>query len=428
MRPSVARAVRWLLAVLIIAAAALPAAVPAAHAQDRPKTLFDLLFNRSEEKKPARAAPTRSRATSSSSRSSRAEPAAPEPAPNVDKLDNARVVLVVGDFLAGGLADGLQEAYSESAGVRVVDRSNGSSGFVRDDYYDWPGKIDEFLDEEKPDVVVAMLGSNDRQAMNVAGSSERPRSEAWLEEYRARAARFAKKIRDRGIPLIWVGLPAFKSSTMSADMLAFNDIYKDVVEEAGGEFVDIWDGFVDENGAFTAVGPDMNGQRVRLRSSDGINLTRSGKRKLAFYVEKPLAKLLGNAVSPDTTTLDDSPIPDFAVEPEVRRELDRTAPISLYDPTLDGGETLLGAAPVSAPAAAEAGDDGIASSGFCTRRRRRRRTRTGTAQSRMTIDGVEASTQPGRADDFVLVRRDDGGKTAGSTASTGPETTTAITK
>ena len=32
----------------------------------------------------------------------------------------------------------------------------------------------------------------------------------------------------------------------------------------------------------------MNGQPVRLRSDDGINLSKAGKRKVAFYAEKPL--------------------------------------------------------------------------------------------------------------------------------------------
>src|SRR5690606_5029399 len=98
-------------------------------------------------------------------------------------------------------------------------------------------------------------------------------TEPWLKEYEARAANLAKAVRARGLPLVWVGLPPFKSGSMSADMLAFNDIYRSVSEEAGGEFVDIWDGFVDENGAYAEIGPDINGQRVRLRGSDGINMT-----------------------------------------------------------------------------------------------------------------------------------------------------------
>ena len=90
---------------------------------------------------------------------------------------------------------------------------------------------------------------------------------------------------------------------MTADMLAFNDFYKSAATANGGEFVDIWNGFVDENGNFITTGPDINGQVVRLRGSDGINLTRAGRRKVAFYAEKPLKKLLGRAADPNIGTL-----------------------------------------------------------------------------------------------------------------------------
>ncbi len=49
----------------------------------------------------------------------------------------------------------------------------------------------------------------------------------------------------------------------------------------------------DENGKFVISGSDINGQQVRLRGSDGINFTKAGKRKLAFYVEKEIRRVLG---------------------------------------------------------------------------------------------------------------------------------------
>jgi hypothetical protein len=52
------------------------------------------------------------------------------------------------------------------------------------------------------------------------------------------------------------------------------------------------------NGKFIFTGSDINGQQVRLRGSDGINVTRAGKRKIAFLHEKsPPAGLLGDAAA-----------------------------------------------------------------------------------------------------------------------------------
>ena len=192
----------------------------------------------------------------------------------VTKRPDARVVLVVGDFLGSGLAEGLTTAFAQNANVRIVDRTSGSSGFVRDDFYNWPEKIDELITAQRPAAIVVMLGSNDRQQMLVDDVRETVRSENWTKEYAARAAALAKAISARKVPFLWVGMPAFKSSKTMLDMLAFNDIYRAAAASAGGEFVDIWDGFVDENGAYMSTGPDINGQPARLRANDGINLAR----------------------------------------------------------------------------------------------------------------------------------------------------------
>ena len=300
----------------------------------------------------------------------RSEPAV-APVPVVEKAADARVVLVVGDFMASGLADGLATVFAENPAVRVVDRSNGSSGLVRNDYYDWPGEIGAIMETEKPAVVLVMMGSNDRQQMKVGESRAAPRTDGWLEEYRKRAAAFGKRIKDARHPFLWVGMPSFRPGSMTSDMLALNEIYRDAAPAAGGEFVDIWEGFVDENGAFVSRGPDINGQPATLRSEDGINMTRAGKRKIAFYTEKPLLKLLGLA-SPGAAVTDIAPLapaPDTPAAPQA--PLDRTPPMLLSDPALDGGTELLGA---TLPAR-----DGAA---------------------RQARDKSEPAAPPGRADDF----------------------------
>jgi hypothetical protein len=60
----------------------------------------------------------------------------------------------------------------------------------------------------------------------------------------------------------------------------------------------VWDGFVDENGKFTYMGPDFEGQNRRLRSGDGVHFTKSGARKLAHYVERELRRFMSNRALP----------------------------------------------------------------------------------------------------------------------------------
>lgn len=367
--------------ILAIAVLAIGAAIafhtPAfAQEQSHGWSLRDLLFPRRSERVEPPADVEQARPKPKARKPKPRPPAEPE-TPVVEKTPDARTVLVVGDFMAGGLAEGLDTAFADNPAVKVVSRSNGSSGFVRDDFYNWPAQIKSVIDAEKPAVVVVMLGSNDRQQMRVGDVREQPRSENWTKEYERRTDALGKAIQDAKVPFLWVGMPAFRVPKMNSDMLAFNDIYHSAAQKHGGEFVDVWDGFVDENGAFVTSGPDINGQPVRLRSDDGINVTKAGKRKLAFYTEKPLAKILGLAAPGSVTTVSapaGAPVeaPKPAAAPVI---VDRTAPMLLGDPALDGGSELLGAAP---PVKADPNLPG----------------------EKLIIEGKSPDASPGRADDF----------------------------
>ncbi|MBC8129473.1 MAG: DUF459 domain-containing protein, partial [Rhizobiaceae bacterium] len=299
----------------------------------------------------------------------------------VEKSETAKTVLVVGDFLAGSLAGGLEDAVAKNPAIRVVGFSNGSSGFVRDDHFDWLKGIGPLLDEKKPAVVVAMMGSNDRQPIRSGGESLAALSAGWTSEYERRVEAFAKAVSERNIPLVWVGMPAFKFDRMSEDMAALNDIYRKVATTAaGGEFVDVWEGFVDANGAFTYSGPDIAGQTARLRNSDGITMTPAGSEKLAFFAEKPILRLLGTTAegSAAVASLPSGEVFGPSAPALVNAANATFAPlIALTDPALDGGDALLG----GGPSAGGSPDP--------------------SPRERLVVNGAPTPTAPGRADDFV---------------------------
>ena len=328
------------LAVVMAAAFVAPAA---AQERVQRKSILELLFGTPKRKAVEREPVVRQPAPVKRAKKRAATSEAAAKPPAVEKLPDARKVLVVGDFIAGGLGEGLAEAFEGTPGIVVERRSNGSSGVVRDDYYDWPANLPGLITETNPAVVVVAMGANDRQMMTVGSAKEKFRSEGWTKEYEARVARIAALAREGGRPMFWVGMPAFQSSAMTADMTTLNSIYRAAAEKAGGEFIDIWDGFVDEDGRFVTSGSDINGQQVRLRGSDGINLTKAGKRKLAFYVEKEIRRVLGDAAMDGSGRQSD--LKDLVVAvPAEDAEITQTPPIALTDPALDGGTALLGGA------------------------------------------------------------------------------------
>lgn len=387
---------------MLVAVAVLAVAQTPVLAQDQGWSLRDLLFPRRRERvePPAEIQKPKKKARSKPV-TRKAEPEVPV----VEKAPDARTVLVIGDFMASGLAEGLETVFAENPAIRIADRAKGSSGLVRDDFYDWPASLKDVLETEKPVAVIVMLGSNDRQSMQVGDNREQPRTDAWTKQYEQRAEALARGIEAGKVPFLWVGMPSFKITKMTSDMLAFNDIYRSVAEKAGGEFVDIWDGFVDENGAFVSTGPDINGQPVRLRSDDGINMTRAGKAKIAFYAEKPLLKILGLGDPSGAGTLSapaGQPAVTGPTPPAAPAAVDRTPPMLLSDPALDGGGELLGAPPATPPATQAPGEK--------------------LPGEKLLVEGVASEASPGRADDFSWPP-----KAQPTTAATAGDRTTAIT-
>ncbi|MEZ5871086.1 MAG: DUF459 domain-containing protein [Nitratireductor sp.] len=261
----------------------------------------------------------------------------------VEKVENAVRILVIGDFMADGLADGLQQAYAENPNVVLVNAATGLSGLVRDDVVDWTVRTGELAEEHKPVAVVFLAGMNDRQQMRTSSGRFAKLSDEWKAEYEIRVEKIAKAVRDRNLPLFWIGLPPVNSGAMNSDYLVFNEIYRGKAEAVGGKFIDVWDGFTNAEGKFVNAGPDVNGQIVRLRNSDGINMTRAGKAKLAFYAEKELRRVPGLANDATLTASPDLGGPVVPLEPEYDpAATGRTIVVSLDNPVVDGDEKLDG--------------------------------------------------------------------------------------
>jgi uncharacterized protein len=123
-------------------------------------------------------------------------------------------------------------------------------------------------------------------------------SEKWEFAYIKRIDATIAALKSGGVPVIWVGLPSQRGTNARDDSSYLNELYRSQAEKAGIVYVDIWDGFVDEEGRFSPQGPDYLGQTRRLRTSDGVYFTKFGARKLAHYVEREIERIIGNKGMP----------------------------------------------------------------------------------------------------------------------------------
>ena len=224
------------------------------------------------------------------------------------------------------------------------------------------------------------------------------REERWVELYSKKIEEMIGVLKSKGVPVLWVGLPAIRGEKGTADMLFLDALYRDAAGKAGITYVDIWDGFVDEAGRFLQKGPDFEGQIRQLRSYDGVFFTKPGARKLAHYVEREVTRLLAARSGPIA-------LPTEPATPDANAVPGQPAPRPLAGPILPlvassvGTDQLLGG-PGSRPAAVDA------------------------LAARTLVKGEPLAAPAGRADDFAWPRREIGREQAkGETpvASTAPD-------
>ncbi len=365
------------------------------------------------------------------------------PAPRKVDTPPAETVLVIGDQLADWLGYGLEEAFADTPQVGFVRKIRPYSGLVRyearADAPDWSQAVKDVLAPEKPSAIVVMLGTNDRlplrdrappakseknekneknatsspQGQGATTPSAEPtppdadqpppaaneaqrrpppggnyefHTDKWAELYEKRIDDMIAALKSKGVPVLWVGLPSIRGAKSTSDMLYLDELFRARADKAGIVYVDIWDGFVDDQGRYAQQGPDFQGQTRRLRTYDGVNFTKYGAEKLAHYVEHELRRVLTNHVVPVALPGPEEQSPGKGVVGS-RPAIGPVVPLSAIG-SGEAGE-LLGA--TSRPAPKEA--DPLA--------------------TRVLSRGEALAAPPGRADDFSWPRAD--AKTDGAT-------------
>ena len=208
------------------------------------------------------------------------------------------------------------------------------------------------------------------------------RDERWVELYAKKIEELIGVLKSKGVPVLWVGLPAIRGQKGTSDMLFLDALYRDGAGKAGITYVDVWDGFVDEAGRFLQKGPDFEGQIRQLRTADGVFFTKPGARKLAHYVEREVTRLLASRSGPIAVPIE--PVtPDANVVPGQPAPRPLAGPVMPLVASSVGTDQLLGG-----PGSRPAGVDALA--------------------ARTLVKGEALAAPAGRADDYAWPRREIG--------------------
>ncbi len=247
------------------------------------RTLMDLLFG-DDEKKAQDEAPVVQKPVVKK----QVKAVLPPAVPAIEKAAGATRLAVFGDSMAVDVGKALERFYAEDPNLAVITQGVGSSGLVRADFFDWPKTITEQIAANSFDIAIVIVGVNDRQKMNIDGTSFGSLTPEWTVQYSARVTGIVQQLRTANKPTIWIGLPPMEPPKFAQTMLGINEIQRLAVFGGGAEYLDIYERFANDEGKYTSRGPDLNGTQVRMRKDDGIHFSTAGADKLAFYLSQSL--------------------------------------------------------------------------------------------------------------------------------------------
>jgi hypothetical protein len=210
-------------------------------------------------------------------------------------------------------------------------------------------------------------------------------TDAWSEAYSRRIDETIAALKTSGVPVFWVGLPPMRGQKAAADIPYLNDLYRGRADKAGIIYIDVWDGFVGEEGNYVQYGPDVEGQTRRLRTGDGVYFTQFGAKKLAHYVQREIQRWLTNR--PVALAVPEEP-------KETKAEIAKT----------EAAKSGPRARPMSGPAVPLTAERAVESDDLLGGGSRQ--PSNDAIAAKVLVQGETLPAPAGRADDFAWPRRD----------------------
>ncbi|MBI2704851.1 MAG: DUF459 domain-containing protein [Actinobacteria bacterium] len=199
-----------------------------------------------------------------------------------------------GDSITGAFGPEAQKVLESSGLFSVTVESKPSSGLTRPDYLNWPKRLLDIANTDKPDVMVVMFGANDAQNMPINGPAGYALyDENWLAEYRKRVASTMDLLKspanDRLV--VWVGALPMGPASGVRGMEKVDYVYwSEAQTRPWVAYLDSFPFFTDSSLNYSLSLPAADGKVQKLRANDNIHLSREGADRLAWVLYQRLTK------------------------------------------------------------------------------------------------------------------------------------------
>ncbi len=207
-------------------------------------------------------------------------------------LSHRYKALLVGDsFMEDITLAIMRNYYNNDPNIQFISVAKHSTGLCVSTNWNWPKKLEEFMQKHKPDVVLFFIGANDLQ--NIFDGQRRYSftSAEWKKKYVEIAESMIDIARKGNAVPIWIGLPVM-SEAYAKWIPLVSELQHKACANRKIEYVDTVPTLADENGQYQVFMKTPTGEMVRIRKADRYHVDYAGSLMIIEQVVPSIKKCI----------------------------------------------------------------------------------------------------------------------------------------
>lgn len=226
----------------------------------------------------------------------------------VYSVENPLKLYIFGDSQISSLGVGFDRLTKNIAAIKTDHLGIISSGFIRDEYYNWSAKLADVASKNTYDAAIFMLGMNDNiDFVGDEGTTVLRGTKEWEDYYTKRCCALLDEMITEFPRIYWLGMPKTKSKKYDDHLIYIDTIHKKIAKMYDPTVlirVSVRNIFPGKDEKYRDNNYFPNGDVLRVMGDDGIHFTISGGQWVMeslyqkiitdFEFEKPLPRAVVN--------------------------------------------------------------------------------------------------------------------------------------
>ena len=211
--------------------------------------------------------------------------------------------LLFGDSLMKGIGPTIAKEIRDALLVKSTIHTKVSSGLARPSFFNWFEELPKNFQNNNFEIAIVFMGTNDNQSMTVNGKIVRYGSENWVKFYTERLAKLMEMTCKSVKHTIWLGLPPMRKKRFGTKTKRLNKIIENTSKKYSCiNYMDLDTVIGSKYGKYTSFRL-VNKRYRKVRTRDGIHLSRAGGKLVAAALLEQLEKTIKTSPEPENSVV-----------------------------------------------------------------------------------------------------------------------------